>query len=57
MSAIGPSGPQASADAIPADVHALAQVEKWMSVIREVTAKPRDDRAAADKASAVGDDR
>jgi hypothetical protein len=49
MSEIGPSGSQASADAVAADVHALAQVEKWMAVIREVTAKPRDDRAAADE--------
>jgi hypothetical protein len=38
-------------------MHALAQVEKWMAVIREVTAKPRDDRDAADKSSAAGDDR
>jgi|KBSSwiStaDraftv2_1062776.scaffolds.fasta_scaffold4113257_2 hypothetical protein len=57
MPAIGPSGSQASTEAIPADVHALAQVEKWMAVIREVSAKPRDDRGVADNVPIAGEDR
>jgi len=57
MPAIGPSGSQASTEAIPADVHALAQVEKWMAVIRDVSAKPRDDRGVADNVPIAGEDR
>ncbi len=57
MSDIGPSRPQRAAQAAAADGHALAQVEKWMAVIREVSAKPRDDRAAADDAPTTADDR
>ena len=55
MSDIGSSGPQTAAQAASADAHALAQVEKWMAVIRDVSTKPRDDRATADNASTAGD--
>lgn len=30
---------------IPAEDHALAQVEKWMAAIREVSCDPREDLA------------
>jgi hypothetical protein len=56
MSDIGHSGPQSAAEALPADAHALAQVEKWMAVIREVSAKPRNAAPVAN-APAVGEDR
>jgi hypothetical protein len=57
MPDIGPPGPQTATQAVPADVHALAQVEKWLAVIREVSARPCDDRAAADNVPIAGEDR
>ena len=57
MPDIGPPGPQTAAQAVPADVHALAQVEKWLAVIREVSARPRDDRGVADNVPNTGEDR
>ena len=57
MPDIGPSRPQTANQAVPADVHALAQVEKWLAVIREVSVRPRDDRAAADNVPVAGEDR
>ena len=57
MSDAGHSGLQPAAPPTTADAHALAQVEKWMAVIREVSAKPRDDRAVADNAPPAGEQR
>jgi hypothetical protein len=41
MSDAGHSGPQSAAPPTAADAHALAQVEKWMAVIRELSGTPR----------------
>jgi hypothetical protein len=57
MPDIGPSRPLIATQAVPADVHALAQVEKWLAVIREVSARPRDDRGVADNVPIAGEDR
>jgi hypothetical protein len=57
MPDIGPPGPQTATQAVPADVHALAQVEKWLAVTREVSARPGDDRAAADNVPIAREDR
>ena len=57
MPDIGPSRPQTATQAVPADVHALAQVEKWLAVIREVSARPRDDRGVAENVPIAGEDR
>jgi hypothetical protein len=57
MPDIRPSRPQIATQPVPADVHALAQVEKWLAVIREVSAKPRDDRGVADNVPIAGEDR
>jgi len=57
MPDIGPSRPQIATQPVPADVHALAQVEKWLAVIREVSARPRDDRGVADNVPIAGEDR
>jgi hypothetical protein len=57
MPDVGPSRPQTAAQAAPADVHALAQVEKWLAVIREVSARPRDDRGVAENVPIAGEDR
>jgi hypothetical protein len=53
----GHSGPQPAAPAVPADAHALAQVEKWMAVIREVSDRPRNVAPVANNAPAAGEDR
>ena len=54
MSDAGHSGPQPAAPPTTADAHALAQVEKWMAVIREFSGTPRNDRAVADNAPPAG---
>lgn len=57
MSDTGHSGPPRATEALPADAHALAQVEKWMAVIREVSTKPRNAEPIANNAPAAGEDR
>jgi hypothetical protein len=57
MSDTGHSGPPRAVEAVAADAHALAQVEKWMAVIREVSAKPRNAEPIANNAPAAGEDR
>jgi hypothetical protein len=57
MSDTGHSGPPPAVQPFPAHAHALAQVEKWMAVIREVSAKPRSAEPNADNAPAAGEDR
>jgi hypothetical protein len=56
MSDTGHPGPQPAAPATAADAHALAHIEKWMAVIREVSAKPRGYRAEANSAPTARDD-
>ena len=40
----------------PAADHALAEVEKWMAIIREINPKPREAGAEASKALAAAGD-
>lgn len=47
-SASNPSSGQWAAS----DDHALAQVEKWMAMIREIGSKPREGRNAPNKEAA-----
>jgi hypothetical protein len=42
----------ASSQFAASDDHALAQVEKWMAMIREMGSKPRDGRNAPSKEAA-----
>jgi hypothetical protein len=57
MSDAGHSGPQPAAPPPTADAHALAQVEKWMAVIREFSGTPRGGWPDADDAPMSRDDR
>ena len=57
MSDTGHSGPPRAVEAVAADAHALAQVEKWMAVIREVSAKPGNAGPVANNTPAAGEDR
>ena len=57
MSDAGHSGPQPAAHPTTADAHALAQVEKWMAVIREVSGTPRGGWSDANDAPMARDDR
>jgi hypothetical protein len=57
MSDAGHSGPQPAAPPTAADAHALAQVEKWMAVIREVSGTLRGGWSDANDAPMARDDR
>jgi hypothetical protein len=57
MSDAGHSGPQPAAQPTTADAHALAQVEKWMAVIRELSGTPRGGWPDANDAPMARDDR
>ena len=57
MSDAGHSGPQPAAPPTAADAHALAQVEKWMAVIREFSGTPRGGWPDANDAPMARDDR
>ena len=57
MSDAGHSGPQPAAPPTAADAHALAQVEKWMAVIRELSGTPRGGWSDANDAPTARDNR
>ena len=44
----------ASGRSTPADDHALAQVEKWMATIREISRNPREDLAQSARGARPG---